>query len=68
MFARKHFKKYILKLLCLEELLAHKQKNKNKNEENYRLKQMYSIIKTNKIEKITEATKNGLEHLELDKK
>ena len=29
---------------------------------------MYSIIKTNKIEKITEATKNGLEHLELDKK
>ena len=42
--------------------------HKNKNEENFRKKQMYSIIKTNNIEKITEATKNGLDNLELDEK
>ena len=42
--------------------------HKSKNEENYRKKQMYSIIKTNRIEKITEATKNGLDNLELDEK
>ena len=42
--------------------------HENKKEENYCKKQMYSIIKTNNIEKITEATKNELNNLELDEK